>query len=89
MTFAELKEAYNERYNVEAYANDDDTLTMLALIEKGEVLSPNAKNEFVKAFDFEHALYGELYLGGKRSANHRFPHLIAEADAAGITIVIR
>ena len=89
MTFQQMKAEYNARYNVEAYANDDDTKTMLAMFDKAESLSPSAQSEFVKAFNYEIALGGELYLGGKKTAAFKFPHLIEEATSAGITIITR
>lgn len=89
MAFAQMKKEYNDRYNTEAYANDTDNQNMLGLFEKAEELSLAAKAEFVKAFDFSFALNGEMYLGGKKTAAFKFPHLIEEASAAGITVITR
>ena len=89
MTFQQMKAEYNARYNCEAYANDDETKTMLAMFDQAEKLSPAAQREFVKAFNYEFALDGQLYLGGKKTAEFKFPNLMAEASAAGLTIVTR
>jgi len=89
MTFEELKTEYRNRYACEAYQNDEPTKKLLALIESAEKLTPAAQVEFVQAFDYENALDGELYLGSRRMAPARFPHLLSEATAAGITLVTR
>lgn len=89
MKFDDLKTAQFERYDNEMYANDTDTQNMLNLLRKAATLSDAAKAEFVKAWSFEFALDGELYLGGKRSAAAVYPNITAEAQAAGIKIVTR
>lgn len=89
MNFDQMKKEYNARYNVEAYANDEETKTMLGMFDKAEALSPKAKAEFVKAFNYEFALDGEMYLGGKKTAAYNYPNLIAEAPSAGITVTTR
>ena len=88
MNYQQMKDFYTERYDNEGLAGSD-TRTLLDMIERAGTMSQAAQGEFVKAFSFEFALCGEVYLGGKRSAAHRFPHLIAEGPAAGLTLIIR
>lgn len=87
MTFAEMKLEYNARYNNDAYADDPATQTMLGMFDRAETMTDAAKTEFVAAFNYEFALDGELYLGGKRTAAYRYPHLLTEARTVGIKVV--
>jgi len=89
MTFNQLKNSYFERYACEAYANDADTKNLLQLFVAAEALSDQAKTEFVKAFDFEYALDGMLYLCSQKRAQALYPHLLREASLVGIKIEMR
>ncbi len=87
--FEELQRECNERYNNSMYTGDADFQNVLALLKKAETLSDAAKAEFASQFSLNFAFDGLIYLGSKNSAPRRFPHLWAEAAAAGITIETR
>ncbi len=87
MTFNQMKAEYNERYNNECYG-DSETKSMLNMFDAAEKMTDEAKCEFVRVFNFEFALDGELYLGGgKMSAIKEYSNLINEAKKVGITLI--
>jgi hypothetical protein len=89
MTYQEMKTEYQKRYENEVYASDPETQALFSLFEKADKLTPAAQAEFVRGFDFEFALGGEMYLGGPKTAAYKYPHLIAEAPVVGIKIATR
>ena len=87
MRFNELKAEYNERYNNECYAGDEEIENMLGLFENATKMSGPARGEFARTFNFEYALDGLLFLGAKASAGERCKNIIAEAAQAGIKTI--
>ena len=86
MKFQTMKAEYQARYADES--EDPEIQALFGLFDKAEKMSAAAQAEFVKAFDYNMALDGQLPLGGDRTANARFPHLLQEAPAVGIELVI-
>lgn len=84
MTFDQMKKEYTLRYS-----SDKEFADLLNLFKKADNLSQNAKKEFVVAFNFDFALDGTMYLGGKKTATIKFPNLVAEAPLVGIHIETR
>lgn len=89
MTLTEIRTEYNRRYANESYAGDEQTENLFRILDAAEKLSPSAQAEFCSVFTFENAIDGEVYLGGKVGAKIRFPNLLAEGTAAGLTLVTR
>jgi hypothetical protein len=89
MKFEDLKNEQIQRYDNEMYNTSEEYKNLLGLLKKADSLSDAAKREFVKAWSFDFALDGQLYLGNKISARVNFPNLLAEAQSAGIEIVTR
>ena len=90
MSFQDLVKITKPRYQAIEYQGDAEYENLVALIEKAEQhLSPAAQAEFAQAWSFDYALDGIVYLGGKRTAKAAYPHLLAEAEAAGIAIETR
>jgi len=85
--FKTLRAGYEKQYITEA--NDEGIKNLLALFEQAENLSETAKSEFVKIFNFEYALQGEIYVGSERRALAQCPALYAEAPGLGIKLAMR
>ena len=84
---ADLAKYNNDLYNNEMYADDENTQNMLALLVRAASLTPQAQAEFVKVWNFEYALDGQVRIPAHQRAI--YPALVAEAAAAGIEIVAR
>ena len=89
MDYKEMKAEYFARYDNAAYSGDTEAENVLNLFRSAEKLSAPAKAEFVKAFNLEFALDGEMYLGGRKTAEYKYPNLIKEGPSCGIKIVTR
>lgn len=89
MSYETMRREYFERYDRPEYANDEESQNVLDLLRAADKLSSAAQAEFAQGFSFEFAITGEMYLGGRKAAAYNYPHLIAEAEAAGIKIITR
>jgi len=94
MTVQQILNEYETRYNNPCYRRadgswmDDGNANQWNMLTAALKLSPEAQAEFVQGWNgnIEFSMDGQFYIG---SAKNKFPHLIAEAPAAGIEIISR
>lgn len=93
MTIEQIFEDFCSRYDNSCYRRADGTWmddedgfghgAAYTVLKSALELRGPAREQFVKAYSFENALFGGVYVGGGRTAEVSYPDLVQQARAIG------